>query len=118
MKVRLLSTDFKCVLDRLPATIGRGASAGVRLGDREISRIHCQIEELDGHLAIRDLGSTNGTFVNWLRVTEAALISGDRVPLGQTRFWVLYERDTSRADAHEMTSSFLPDVAHPGCDRW
>ncbi len=97
MKARLLSADFKCVLDRLPAMIGRGAAAGVRLGDPEISRIHCQIEELDGHLVIRDLGSTNGTFVNGLRVTEAALISGDRVSLGQTRFWVLYERDTSGA---------------------
>lgn len=97
MKVRLLSADFKCVLDRLPAMIGRGAAAGVRLEDPEISRSHCQIEELDGDLLIRDLGSTNGTFVNGLRVTEAALISGDRVSLGQTRFWILYEREPSRA---------------------
>lgn len=97
MKVRLLSSDFKCVTDRLPAMIGRGAAAGIRLGDPEISRSHCQIEELNGLLLIRDLGSTNGTFVNGLRVTETILNSGDLVSLGQTRFWVLYEPDMSRA---------------------
>lgn len=96
MQVRLLSSDFKCVIDRLPAMIGRGAAAGIRLGDPEISRNHCQIEELNGLLLIRDLGSTNGTFVNGHPVTKTTLFPGDQVSLGQTRFWVLYERDTSR----------------------
>lgn len=77
--------------------VGRGSQADIQVQDPEVSRKHCRIEELNGLLLIRDVGSTNGTFVNGHPVVETVLISGDRVSLGQTHFLVLYERDTSRA---------------------
>jgi predicted component of type VI protein secretion system len=105
MKVELLSSRSRIQIDRLPASIGRSAQASVQLPDPEVSRKHCLLEQREGELVIRDAGSTNGTFVNGLRVGEAVLVSGDRVSLGQTRFCVLYQREAS-------CSSRSPDSIH------
>jgi len=68
----------------LPATLGRDQEANVRLLDPWISRIHCSLDEIDGTVVVRDLYSTNGIFVNGLRVEEALLQPGDRFTLGVT----------------------------------
>jgi hypothetical protein len=109
MKVELLSSHFRILIDRLPATIGRSAKADIRLCDPEISRVHCQIDQLNGVLLIRDTGSTNGTFVNGRRVVEAKLTPGDRVSVGQTPFVVL-----SRGDASCGLVSDSADKKHRG----
>jgi len=109
MKVRLLSSRLRLLIDRLPAVVGRGSQADVRLPDPEVSRSHCRIEQLNGLLLIRDVGSTNGTFVNGSRVAETVLMSGDRVSLGHTHFLILYERDTScpaASDSADVESVF------------
>src|SRR3954454_1010589 len=70
------------------------ARAGVSLGregcdvvlhDPEVSRRHAALRESASGLAIEDLGSTNGTFVNEVRVTGVvALNDGDKLRLGDT----------------------------------
>jgi predicted component of type VI protein secretion system len=79
--------------DRYPllaalTVLGRDNSADVILDDPGISRAHVEIRVTsDGpHLvaSIRDLGSTNGTFVNGERVTSQRLADGDRVNVGRT----------------------------------
>jgi len=104
MNVRLVSMNLctsheEIVLDALPAKIGRGGDVQVRLDDPYISRCHCEIEEKEGVLVVRDLGSKNGTYVNGFRITEALLMPGYKLSMGQTRFLVCYECDvaTSRA---------------------
>ena len=68
--------------------LGRDNTADVILDDPGISRQHTEIRVTsDGpHLvaSIRDLGSTNGTFVNGERITSQRLADGDRVTVGRT----------------------------------
>jgi hypothetical protein len=65
-------------------TFGRDESADITIGDRGLSRVHFEIA-FDGEMAaIRDLGSTNGTFVDQMRITELVLHSGSRITAGRT----------------------------------
>jgi hypothetical protein len=73
------------VLTQFPAVIGRSGDADVRLHDRRVSRRHCEIYELDGVPAIRDLNSRNGTCVNGIRTTEALLAPNCTISLGSIR---------------------------------
>ena len=52
--------------------------------DRFFSRHHCILEIAPPQIFLRDLGSTNGTFVNGIRVETAHLKSGDRIQGGET----------------------------------
>ena len=52
--------------------------------DKFFSRHHCLLEITPPHCFLRDLGSTNGTFVNGRRVSEAALKSGDQIQGGES----------------------------------
>jgi len=52
--------------------------------DKFFSRHHCLLEITPPHCFLRDLGSTNGTFVNGKRVAEANLQSGDQIQGGET----------------------------------
>ena len=67
--------------------IGRHTDGAGRLaGDEEISRQHARISrEVTGDYAIEDLGSSNGTFVNGLRIQSPRLLSlGDSIETGAT----------------------------------
>ena len=63
--------------------LGRDSHCEVHLEDSEASRTHAEIEFVDGEYVLRDLGSSNGTFVNGNRVTEHTLRIGDRVQIGK-----------------------------------
>ena len=54
--------------------------------DPSISARHFQIEERGGQFFLRDLGSSNGTFLNEREVRSAPLQSGDRIQAGSTLF--------------------------------
>jgi ABC transport system ATP-binding/permease protein len=65
-------------------TIGR-VGCDVVLSDPDVSRCHAVMHSLDGGLAVEDLGSTNGTFVNDSRISGITPIApGDRVRFGNT----------------------------------
>ena len=65
--------------------IGRTSDSHLYLpDDRFFSRHHCLLEISPPHCLLRDLGSTNGTFVNGRKVSEAALANGDQVQGGET----------------------------------
>jgi hypothetical protein len=67
-------------------TIGRDACNDIRLHDRKLSRIHCQIEVIGGQVQITDLNSTNGTLVRDARIdAETNLDLGDEVAIGTSR---------------------------------
>src|SRR5205807_3089231 len=62
--------------------IGRGFANDVKLTDPSVSSSHCQIVVNEDSALIKDLGSTNGTFINRAPVKEAALQPGQTVHLG------------------------------------
>jgi pSer/pThr/pTyr-binding forkhead associated (FHA) protein len=72
-------------LDRAVVRIGRGSGSDILLDDSQASRQHAEISRQGDKLSIRDLGSTNGTYVNDSRITSPrSLGPGDRVRIGET----------------------------------
>ncbi len=67
--------------------IGRGKDCAVVLQDVSVSRIHSKITQDDaGRVAVEDLRSSNGTYVNDRRIDHAELVHGDRVRFGTVAF--------------------------------
>ena len=93
--------------------IGRATTGEGRLGeDPELSRNHARIARRAGdQLTIEDLGSTNGTFVNGKRITDAqTLRPGDTVKLGTTTLQVL---DETGAAPQATALGAVPPQAQP-----
>jgi len=70
--------------------LGRRPDCDLRIPTRDVSRRHCEIGpgEKRSELVVRDLGSSNGTFVNDKRVAETMLKPGDRLTVGPVTFVV------------------------------
>ncbi len=68
--------------------IGRGPDCGLVLDEPEMSRRHAMIEVTPGEIYLRDLGSSNGTFVNGVQVRDAVLHPGDQLAFDRNRFLV------------------------------
>jgi PAS domain S-box-containing protein len=76
-------------------SIGRRDSADLRLLDRSVSRDHARLFLINGEVAIADHGTTNGTFVNGIRVERTVLKVGDLIRLGLQTV-CRFVRDASR----------------------
>jgi hypothetical protein len=64
-------------------SLGRHDDCVIRIKSSQVSRRHCELFEVGGNLTVRDLGSSNGTFVNSKRVTgQQALKVGDELTVG------------------------------------
>lgn len=78
-----------------PTTIGSAPDVGARIADREVSRLHAELEPTETGTWIRDLGSRNGTYVGDLLVTAALLPDGARLRLGGTELRLRYPSEPS-----------------------
>ena len=65
-------------------TIGRAEECDLVLRDPGISRLHAEIRQEESGFYVVDLGSTNGTALNGLKVDRARLEPGDRIVIGTT----------------------------------
>jgi two-component system, cell cycle response regulator len=63
-------------------TIGRGEKADIRIIDDGISREHSRVVREGDKLVLEDLGSTNGTYCNAVRMTRQVLAEGDKIMIG------------------------------------
>jgi diguanylate cyclase (GGDEF)-like protein len=80
-----LETGRVLLLKREPMKVGRAPDCTFVFDDAGISGHHCKILYMGGVYAVLDDGSTNGTFVNGLRLEQATpLRDGDRIQLGQS----------------------------------
>jgi DNA-binding NtrC family response regulator len=84
-------------LGRERVTIGRGARNSVVLSDPTVSNLHIELEPAASGFSLRDLGSTNGTFVNGQRVQSATAEPGAEIRLGNTRLKLQLQEPTEPA---------------------
>lgn len=67
-------------------TLGRATRVNIRLDDRYVSDEHAEVRPDDEGWLVRDLGSTNGTYLNGAKITQPTPIGpGDQIRLGKTR---------------------------------
>jgi pSer/pThr/pTyr-binding forkhead associated (FHA) protein len=66
--------------------IGRRPDCDLRIPLMEVSRRHCQLDSHGGLFTLRDLGSSNGTYVNGEKIEEAQLRPGDHIQVGPLTF--------------------------------
>ena len=70
-------------------TLGRSTGADFIVDAALVSRVHCRLTTSPaGDLEVRDLGSTNGTYVNGARVEAVMLGAGDRLQVGRVELLV------------------------------
>src|SRR5580704_5230868 len=94
--------------------VGRKDDCDLCLPHKSISKMHCVIVKTDGLLLIRDLGSTNGTRVNGLRIRRAALLPNDQLSIAGFKFRVHFGPSPTPAEPADngMTQRLDPeDVA-------
>ncbi|MGH7438912.1 MAG: sigma 54-interacting transcriptional regulator [Polyangiaceae bacterium] len=68
------------------ARVGSAAGSDLSLADYTVSRVHCEIRVRPGAIAIKDCGSTNGTFVEGVNVRDAEVRPGATVRVGKSVF--------------------------------
>jgi diguanylate cyclase (GGDEF)-like protein len=71
-------------LSERPVTVGRSSRCDVQFDQESVSRNHCRVSVRGDHFTIRDLGSTNGTYVNDELCDEIQLRDGDQIKVGRT----------------------------------
>jgi pSer/pThr/pTyr-binding forkhead associated (FHA) protein len=72
-------------LEQAPILIGRGSDAAIRLDDDYVSTRHARIAASGDQWFVEDLGSTNGTYIGTVRITQPTTITlGTQVRIGKT----------------------------------
>lgn len=79
-------------LTRAETVIGRGDQVDVRIDDDSMSRRHATVTFRNFEFRIKDLASSNGTYLNGSEVKEYALRNGDKILTGETMFQFALER--------------------------
>ncbi|MCX6906553.1 MAG: protein kinase [Verrucomicrobia bacterium] len=85
-----------------PLIVGREAPADIMVADPMLSRRHVEITATPQGLHVRDLGSSNGSFINERPITEADLRLGDQLRIGFTA--LTFERESATGIHLSLTS--------------
>ncbi|MGA8257115.1 MAG: FHA domain-containing protein [Nocardioides sp.] len=79
------NTGITVPLDQAPILIGRGTDAAIRLDDDYASTRHARIAASGDQWFVEDLGSTNGTYIGSVRISQPTTIAiGTQVRIGKT----------------------------------
>ncbi len=70
--------------------VGRRDSCDIALRFQNVSSRHCELEFVDGYWLVRDLGSSNGTKVNGVRVRSKWVLPGDELSVAKHRYRLDY----------------------------
>ncbi len=73
------------LLDKDVVQAGRHPESEIFLDDVTVSRRHAEFTRTEGTFTVSDVGSLNGTYVNWDRIDTVALKDGDEVQIGKFR---------------------------------
>lgn len=109
--VVLPAANQRTLTVRLPMLLGRGEEAKFRIQHHLVSRRHCEFFEHAGHLYVRDLGSTNGTFLDDRQVppsTQTVVVPGATVRVGGLSFTVDYRPTTAEDSTSVIDAQRAP----------
>jgi uncharacterized protein involved in exopolysaccharide biosynthesis len=101
------------ILDRPEVVIGRSKYAEIHVSERSMSQQHAKLVRAGEFHRIYDLGSTNGTFVNNIRIEQADLKPGDTVRTGETAFTYMASQGQGTGEQTMM----LPQQTQPPATR-
>lgn len=87
-----------------PIVIGRGGQCDVSVKDPLVSRRHCEIVLRDGVVHIRDLNSSNATFINGEPCREGPLRVGDEIAVGGAIFLISGVKSEGADDREEVST--------------
>lgn len=94
----------RIVLDQFPFTVGRAAECSLTLNSPDVSRYHGEFIERNGQLMVRDLGSTNGVFINRELISGTCNIQhGDVVHFANMEFRFISEKEVEQNGDLEKT---------------
>jgi len=94
-----------------PISVGGAADNGIALSDRAVSQHHCRIEPSARGVFIRDLGSTNGTWVDGLRICRHELRPGAVMRVGRTELRVVGRGGKPSSEVVVESSAMLSVMA-------
>ena len=97
-----LDLGKKYNLDRPSLIIGRSSKADIQIDQESVSRNHCKILNTGKTILLRDLGSTNGTYINDELVDEYVLRDGDFIKVGRCIFKFLSGNNIENAYHEEI----------------
>lgn len=84
------------------STIGRKASNIIVIDDPLVSESHAMIQFIDDKWIIRDLGSTNKTYINNLQIVSTVTLGhNDVITIGRTKFRVFIQADEEKRRLHQ-----------------
>src|SRR5687767_15583809 len=89
MRLKLTSADNLQTFELKPGVtqvVGRAPTSDVPVFDPTISRRHAELVTSDKGLEVKDLGSSNGTFLNGARVENCTVTVGDTITFGKVAF--------------------------------
>ncbi len=96
------SGSLRCLVDR-PVVAGRSQDCDIPLNDGATSRRHVEISPREDGFFWRDLGSSNGTFLNGVAKAEGWLRPGDELRVGGTILCIELESPLSRPEKSDLT---------------
>ncbi len=94
----------KLALKSGAAKIGSAPGNDLHVQDRTVSRVHCEVRVRADGVSVRDLGSTNGTVVDGVRLRDADVPAGTNLKLGDTIIRVEVGDEPTILDVSERTS--------------
>jgi len=93
--------------------IGRLDDCQIRVRSGKISRHHCEIIKEGQTLTLRDLGSSNGTYLNQDQVQESELKAGDLIAVGSMVFLVQIEGQPEEFEPELLYEDGIPEKVEP-----
>lgn len=81
-----------------PFTVGRVASCDLPIQDPTVSRHHAEVELAGAGVRVRDIGSTNGTYLDGVRIIDGLATPGTRIAFGKVDFEVLVVQPPSEEE--------------------
>ena len=96
--------------------IGRGENCEVQIPLENVSRRHCEISFTGQEVKVKDLASSNGTYVNNKRVNETTLKAGDRLVVGPVVFTVQVDGQPDAIEPQKTRGERDKDAKFAGAD--